>query len=56
MEMREEACAGTYRFEIDLMQTVQIDTYLGVDGCQSLANLKQVPGPAAADGYLAREA
>lgn len=26
MEVREEACAGTYRFEIDLMQTVQIDT------------------------------
>lgn len=53
MEVREEACAGTYRFEIDLMQTVQIDRYIGVDG---LANLKQVPGPAAADGYLAREA
>lgn len=28
MELREEACAGTYRFEIDLMQTVQIDRYI----------------------------
>lgn len=55
MEVREEACAGTYRFEIDLMQTVQIDRcrWLSIP---SLANLKQVPGPAAADGYLAREA